>query len=95
MHQRRGKLFHTISKHPGVIYQTREGVFYLIPNTEMSYVKHEKEFLSYMQKNKSLDWKRARRKEYFKPISSVVTRCQVKDSLQCTISRLNLRPKFE
>ena len=32
------------------MYETRDGVFYLIPNTEMSYIKHEKEFLSYIQK---------------------------------------------
>ena len=35
-----------MSKHPEVIYQTREGVFYLIPNTDLSYVKHEV-FFSY------------------------------------------------
>ena len=50
---------------------TRESVFYLTPNTKMSYVcqtRLEGVFILY-SKNKSLDWKRARRKEYFKLIS--------------------------
>ena len=99
-------MFYLISKQREVIYQTREKVFYrickdprkcVLSDTKYQDVicqRREGVFLLYL-KNKSLDWKRARRKEYFKPISSVVTSCQVKDSLQCTISRLKLRPKLE
>ena len=97
IYQTREKVFYRICKDRKVINKTRESVFYLTPNTKMSYVcqtRLEGVFILY-SKNKSLDWKRARRKEYFKPISSVVTSCQVKDSLQCTISRLKLRPKLE
>ena len=74
IYQTRGKMFYGTCKDRKVIYKTRDGVFYLIPNTEMSYIKHEKEFLFYVQK---------------------LEKCHMKDSLQCTISRLNLRPKLE
>ena len=44
-------MFYGTCKDRTVIYKTRDGVFYLIPNTEMSYIKHEREFLCYIQKN--------------------------------------------
>ena len=68
-----------------------EMVFDLIPNTKMSYIKHEKEFLSYVKKK---NWKRARGNDFFYSDFGV-TGCKKKDSLQCAISCLNLRPKFE
>ena len=87
IYQTREKVFYRICKDRKVINKTRESVSYLTPDTKMSYVCQTREgvFILY-SKNKFLDWKRARRK---------VTRCQMKDSLRCTISRLNLRPKLE
>ena len=71
IYQTREKVFYRICKDRKVINKTRESVFYLTPNTKMSYVcqtRLEGVFILY-SKNKSLDWKRARRKEYFKLIS--------------------------
>ena len=61
-------MFYGTCKDRKVMYETRDGVFYLIPNKEVSYIRkkeNEKEFLSYIIKN----WKRAMRNEFFTPIS--------------------------
>ena len=46
-------MFYGTCKDRKVMYETRDGVFYLIPNKEVSYIRkkeNEKEFLSYIKK---------------------------------------------